>query len=453
MKRLIGSVLFTSLIFSNSPLSAKAFELEADGSAPLYQTHLDIAVYHHSASDNLGDLTIQNANGEQVPYALVADTALNPNSIRVEGQALKWFAITENVLLNTQKLQLAMSGTQVNIQHNLPSTTEKIMYLVDAGKDHPALQTLQVDWQGDAGQLIQVDVLASNDLKNWQPVGRGVLLNTHKDGQAILQNTLRMDNANNYQYYQLVPQLAANTPFKLKGVDAQYHRIKPMGSPMVWQALSLQTQTKNSQGQLMFDYEALGHYPATAMRVELPVRNTITQMTVFTRNHSHDPWQRITTASVYRTVKAGQETRNPDVLIPINEARYWRLQFHQAGGGIGQQTPSLSLGWVPHTVIWNARGPAPFTMQVGHQPKLTNRVMLHELVPENHQPTMRTLPKASVQVSDDYRSPTQSAWVTPPDYKRWLLWAGLLVGVLVLAGMAWSLLKSSKQNEPFNNAR
>jgi len=66
---------------------------------------------------------------------------------------------------------------------------------------------------------------------------------------------------------------------------------------------------------------------------------------------------------------------------------------------------------------------------------------------------MRTLPKASVQVSDDYRSPTQSAWVTPPDYKRWLLWAGLLVGVLVLAGMAWSLLKSSKQNEPFNNAR
>lgn len=143
-------------------------------------------------------------------------------------------------------------------------------------------------------------------------------------------------------------------------------------------------------------------------------------------------------------VNGDQVLRNPDVLIPLSEACYWRLLFKQSGGWIGQQTPSLGLGWVPHRVIWNVRGSAPFTVQAEHQPRVTNAVMLYELMPERTAEEFVKLPKVGLQVSQTHISPTQSAWVYPPNYKRWLLWAGLLIAVLVLARMAWSLLKASQ---------
>lgn len=44
MNRLLGNVLFTALLLNCSVLLAAEFTLEADGSAPLYQTHLDKAI-------------------------------------------------------------------------------------------------------------------------------------------------------------------------------------------------------------------------------------------------------------------------------------------------------------------------------------------------------------------------------------------------------------------------
>ena len=38
-----------------------------------------------------------------------------------------------------------------------------------------------------------------------------------------------------------------------------------------------------------------------------------------------------------------------------------------------------------------------------------------------------------------------STWVAAPDYKTWLLWGGLVLGVLLLAGMAYSLIKSERK--------
>ena len=38
-----------------------------------------------------------------------------------------------------------------------------------------------------------------------------------------------------------------------------------------------------------------------------------------------------------------------------------------------------------------------------------------------------------------------NAWTSAPDYKSWLLWAGLFLGVLLLAGMAYSLIKTERK--------
>ena len=434
-------------------VGAAEFGLSATGDEPLYQTTLSKEVYHASQGRGLSDLTLQNASGEQVPYALLDDAVLHPNEVKNSTQqALKWFPLSEKAMTNTQQLQLALgtsgNSTQLNIQQHQATTQEKTVYLVDAGKGHADLHTLLVDWQGEDGQFITVEVLASDDLKDWNSVGQGVLLKTTSQGNTILQNTITMDYANQARYYQLVPQGVAGELFKLTSVKAHYQRTTQVTGRALWQDLTWLSRSEDGKGQVNVDYEAMGHYPATAIQVALPEQNTITNVHVLVRNNANDPWMLLSAASLYRTVKQGKPVNNPDIVIRPHEARFWRLQFHQASGGIGQQNPGLRVGWAPQTVVWNARGQAPYTLQVGHQPSMSNVLALDDLMPHYTQEKLQQLPKAALTFTANASvsaSPTQSAWVSPPDYKRWLLWAGLLVGVLVLAGMAWSLLKTTNK--------
>jgi len=449
MKRItIVWAILSALLIGQT--QAAEFKLEAGGQEPLYQTILNKSVYQSSASHNLGDLTVQNASGEQVPYALVEDNLLHADNVKKTRQALRLFPLSEKAIANTQQLQLALAtsgdSTQLNIQNNAVVSQDKTVYLVDAGKDHPALQTLVVDWQGEEGQFINVTALASDDLEHWSTIGQGVLLKTTSEGQTILQNVIRMDYPSKSRYFQLVPQLQTSATLKLLKVEAQYEQTSQVTSQALWQELTWLKREDDGHGQVNIDYEALGYYPATAIKIGLPEQNTITNVHIFVRNNLNDPWMLLSAASLYRTVKQGKPVVNPDIVIQPHEARFWRLQFHQTSGGIGQQNPVLQLGWVPNTVVWNARGQGPHTMQLGQQPSMTNRLALADLMPQYTQEKLKQLPKATLTAVDG--APTdavQSSWVSPPDYKRWLLWAGLFVGVLVLAGMAWSLLKSSKQ--------
>ena len=136
--------------------------------------------------------------------------------------------------------------------------------------------------------------------------------------------------------------------------------------------------------------------------------------------------------------------------MPAIDARYWRLQFNQARGGIGAEIPALHLGWLPPTVVWNARGQAPFTLAVGEGPNLVNTIPISTMLPNYGAQTLNNLPVANLIIANQATqdaSSTQAAstWVAPRDYKTWLLWGGLMLGVLLLAGMAYSLLKSERK--------
>lgn len=103
---------------------------------------------------------MHNASGEQVPYALIEDPVLYPDNIKTERQELKWFPISEKVLVNSHQLQLALagSGRQLNIQKSATSTSKKKLYLVDARENRHTLQTLLIDLQGEQGPFIHVGV-------------------------------------------------------------------------------------------------------------------------------------------------------------------------------------------------------------------------------------------------------------------------------------------------------
>ena len=146
--------------------------------------------------------------------------------------------------------------------------------------------------------------------------------------------------------------------------------------------------------------------------------------------------------------KSGKSYTNLDILLNKTASRFWRLQFNQANGGIGQENPSLMLGWLPQTVVWNARGQAPFTLKIGENPAIVNTVPVTSLVADYKAEKVLQLPNATLSITEskinnvNQTAMQTNAWTSAPDYKSWLLWAGLFLGVLLLAGMAYSLIKT-----------
>ncbi|NOS97674.1 MAG: DUF3999 domain-containing protein [Methylotenera sp.] len=452
--RLSPLFLAATFCLANSAIAAD-FKLNATGSEPLYQSTLPKAVYQQSRADDLQDLTISNAAGEQVPYAMLPYHALHPQiATTLDSKPLIVFPIKENSLSNPNELSIQLEknaqNTSLSLNMNASTKEVKTTYLVDAGKKHPALQTLNVDWQSGEGVLLSLEVLASEDLKNWSSTGHGVLLKTSANGQVLLQNNITLDTPTEARYLQIRP--ANGETLILKAVNAQYNSVRSLTPSILWQEV-LQTQREQDEknSTINIDFEAQGRYPASYLRVQLPQNNTITSANILVRNKSDAPWAYLSSAALYRMDKAGKTYTNPDISVNTSSWRFWRLQFSQSNGGIGATNPSLSLGWLPQTVVWNARGQAPFSLAVGTNPKTINTVGITSLIFEYEIEKVLQLPKANVvlnSASNTTAAPTtNNSWTTAPDYKTWLLWAGLALGVLLLASMAYSLIRTENNTK------
>jgi len=449
----------TLLVFGivSLPTLAATFKLDASGQEALYRTELPKAVYQYSRDENLADLTIHNAYGEQVPYALLPYETLHPlNTAIGDTKPLSVYPIHEYQLQDASELNIMIEGTAkhrsnsaINLKMNTPVKDTKNIYLVDAGKEHPALQALSVEWDGGEDSLLSLEILTSDDLKTWANAGHAMLLKTTAGGSTLLQNSITLNQPTEARYLQIRP--SDNDALILTKVNAEYHNTQALTPNILWQPLALLNRERNAKtGEINIDFESAGRYAVSHLRVTLPETNTITQVKVFARKSANDHWQYIRTTSLYHMSSHGKTYTNPDIDLSPTTARYWRLQFNQANGGIGSDNPDLTAGWLPETAVWNARGKAPFTFQVGNNPDIVNHVTINSLISDNDSTPelklkkLQQLPKAVVIEASLSADPSQpvNAWVSPPNYKHWLLWGGLLTGVLLLAGMAYSLIRS-----------
>lgn len=441
------------------PVLAATFKLDASGQEPLYRVELPKAVYQYSRSEHLSDLTIHNASGEQVPYALLSYETLHPLSSTTQDiKPLPVYPINEYQLINFEELNLKIRNADkhnmdpsVYLRINSQVKDAKSIYLIDVGKGHPALQSLSVDWLGSKDALLSLDILASDDLKTWSDAGHAVLLKTSAEDSALLQNGITLDYPTEKRFLQIRPSDA--NALILTKVNANYSNMQTVAPNLHWQDLRFMNREVNKKtSAINLDFESSGRHAISRLHVTLPEVNTITSVKVLAKKSDQDQWQYISTASLYYLTRQGKSYTNPDITLYPTSARYWRLQFDQNNGGLGQENPGLSVGWLPDTIVWNARGQAPFTLQVGSNPDIVNNVSINSLIPgygaepEQHAKKIQQLSQsdlhADVDAMNQSHAQNVNAWASPPDYKRWLLWGGLMLGVLLLAGMAYSLLKS-----------
>lgn len=441
MRLLVAIVI--AFMLANT-VHAASFKLNTKESEPLYQTLLTKEVYQYSSLNQLRDIAITNADGESVPYALMPyKNAYAQTTVTEISAPLVIFPMQEDSLKqnNVTSIQLNKrdNGTSVNVTSNDPKTISKTYYLFDLGKEHPAFKKLTLDWQGQEGKLLNLDVMASNDLNNWTYVGEATLLKVSASNHMVIQNSVTFDHSINARYLQIRPQETTDA-FTLTSVNLAFNEVQDVAQPIIMQEISF-SQRDEQSNKTHIDFESSGRYPATHLKIKLPQENTITNVTILTRNELDKPWQQLSYASLYKLNKQGKDFVNEDIGIPTTTARYWRLTFDQASGGIGKMNPQLSLGWLPDLLVWNARGTGPFVLSLGEPKDKLNTVPITNLMNPYGIKKIQEIPQSTLTLISHEQ--TFNAWKPSSNTKQLWLWGGLLLGVLALARMAYSLVKNN----------
>mgnify|MGYP003345867383 CR=1 FL=1 len=203
-------------------------------------------------------------------------------------------------------------------------------------------------------------------------------------------------------------------------------------------------------GEYLFDLK--GQFPIDRLRLELPEPNTIAQAEVLVRDKAEQPWRSVARTMLYRLRQPAGEIASPDITVGTSSERWWMIRIDQRGGGIGGGLPVLNAGWVPHQLVFAARGAAPFTLAYGNRGAHGGALPIESLIPG-----YRDDAGASVRVAKTGGQPTVNVQATSAqpqkelggearlqeqiDWKRWSLWGVLGLGVLALGGMAWRMVR------------
>lgn len=323
-------------------------------------------------------------------------------------------------------------------------------YLVDLNALDRALRAIEFDWpvtpDGFAGKL-RVD--ASDDLARWRTlVADAPLVSVEVAGHRLQQKRVELpQQKTNYLRLSWVSPSTSRPPPELASARGALAE-KTVDAPREW--AQVEAAKVEKPGDYVFDLRS--HYPVDRVRFELPESNTIVQVELLARDKADLPWRAVARGVAYRLRQDGGEITSPELAVGATADRYWLLRVDQRGGGLGRGAPGMQVGWVPHRLVFTARGAAPFQLAYGNREAKPTAYSIETMIPgyrDDAGPqiraakagTQQTVSVRSVQALAQQELGGDARREDAIDWKRWSLWGALLLGVLVLGGMAWRLVR------------
>lgn len=455
-------IIIVFLLFSSGTLAAErptdfayGTALEADGTEALYEVILPAALYRGVARSDLGDVRVFNGAEEIVPYALRPRRTTSADA--PAPLALTLFPLRARTGTSIEGLSIsvhrsASGATSINVTSSGGSGGEKrtVGYLVDLSAQERALRNIEFDWQavadGFAGKL-RID--ASDDLASWRTlVAAAPLVSLEVAGQKLEQKRVELPRQKmKYLRLSWLPQVGGTVPPDLVSARGEL-AAQFIEAPREWEKAAAGKGEK--PGEFVFDLQ--GHFPVDRVRLDLPEPNTVVQVELLARDRADQPWRFVVRGVAYRLRQSGGEIASPELMLATTTDRYWLLRIDQRGGGVGSGAPGLEAGWVPQRLVFAARGKPPFQLAYGNREAKPASLAISTLIPgykEDSDAAIRSAKPAAQQIVNVKSAQAlaqqelggEARREAAVDWKRWSLWAALILGVLILGAMAWRLTR------------
>jgi Protein of unknown function (DUF3999) len=191
--------------------------------------------------------------------------------------------------------------------------------------------------------------------------------------------------------------------------------------------------------------------PLAALALTTPRNNELLPVRILGRNDASQPWRLLGQTVVYRLGTAGSEATNPSAILHGASATRLRIESTNGSDLAAAQLQAIAE-FEPVRLVFAATGAAPFEILAGRANTDPAALPLATIASALGTRKVEDLPAATVgaaviRAAD--AGPLARVWPggEGPN-KTTVLWAVLLGGVLLLAGVALSLLRQLKRTEP-----
>jgi hypothetical protein len=453
MKKFVALVLIAlpATLVAQSPQEfARSLALKVDGKDALYEIELPAAAYESAARPDLGDLRVFNGAGEVVPHAFRPRVTVTTEARPAAAVSLAIFPLFGDTAKGVEGSDFRFEKSGDRIVVELKSRPEQpaperrlIGYVADASAiDRPVRALAFALPAGRTEILARVRIEASDDLARWSLVHDAQVALLESGGQRLEQ--LRAEFPARRVKYLRVSWPGQRQPLELAGIAVEPGESSvSVDAPRQWKQAP-GAAVGDRPGEYEFDLD--GQFPIDRARFALPQQNTVAQVEMLVRARPTDPWRPVGASVAYRLNRDGAELTSPDIAIATVTERYWLLRVDQRGGGLGGGQPLLNVGWVPHRLVFVARGDGPFRLAVGSREAKPAGYAIETLVPGYKRDADLVVKRAEIDgIAPSHAAPPaparQRSWQEVGDWKRWVLWGSLVLGVALLGALAVRLSK------------
>lgn len=446
--------LFAALVGAETPQDfAFGIPLETSGGGALYEVELPAAVYEGVVSADLGDLRVFNANGEPVPFAFLPPPAAaheKRQALRLPYFALRGEAATGVDAIEVRVEQVRGKALLTMNAGGKPRRDARLLgYVIDASATSEALHALALELAPAVDHLLtQLRVDASDDLKHWTTLVAGAPLVRLVAGEYRLEQLRVEFPARKAKYFRV--SWPPEQSLVVTGLTLELGETVIEASRR-WKQVPASILVTKEKTTTEYAADLGGQFPVDRLRLRLPQANTVASIAIQSRARASDPWRPAAGTTAYRLLAGGTEVVSQDIVLAPTTNRYWLLRVDQRGGGLGDGEVELLAGWLPRRIVFAARGAAPFQLAYGRRGAQATAYPMTTLVPgyrveDASWPAAITLGRASAGASRTLAG--ERVVREALDWRRWSLWASLIIAVALLAWMARRLVRQLSNPQP-----
>ncbi|MDR2260634.1 MAG: DUF3999 domain-containing protein [Azoarcus sp.] len=482
---------------------ARTIEPEED--APWYRLDIPLSIQWQAAHADLRDLRVFNAEGESLPHALTTNAPRRTQERR-EARARLFplyaaDALAADVALGDGlRIRRGANGA-VDIEvapkarqgraARASAPARKVLrgWLLDMGAADFAPEALHLDQTSGQEGFFRFSIEASDDLEHWWSWGEGQLVHLDFDGQAITRNEIRLPR-HKARYLRLLWQdtdvAASVRGARLSGTVAGIEDAPLAWSPyLAGEPVSRDENAKERKSEGEFIWKLPLSLPLERVSIAVEEMGTLAPVILSGRNYQppeknetasgdkplvteilrgerrrrdtfagnarsrqqaqEAPWRTLASGVVYRLPGEAGERVEDELELPGVPVNQLRLQIDPRGSGLGAQAPRIKVALRGRELTFLARGNAPYRLAYGRAGARAANLPLSTLIPADAAARI-----GHARIAESAAPPVPVASGEPEEETKTFtagkaaFWVVLFMGAVLLAGMAFSLLRAEK---------
>ena len=416
------------------------------GDAPVQRIELPLAIYAGAVRSDLGDLRVFDPSGAQMPYSIVERS--DPPAAISGFEPLPIFPLPAAALSGAAlNVRVDTSGAVVSVQGGEQARGAAVKaYLIDVSKHagnaqpQPPLRELQLILGGTADVVGTVQIERGDASLQFSPlVTAAPVTRLLHAGRSLEQ--LRVELPDHEARYLRLTLTSQGGELTLSGVQGR-RAAEVLPAPRTTAFVS---GVVDGDG-LVFDLRA--RLPVVGVAVDLVDDNSFLEARLLCADADVAPvsktvrsWRALGVTRLYRLSSGTVVRRSEALRFATATCRYVRLEAMQKALPLPASARLQAL-WTPAELWFLRRGNAAHVVAFGSNQVAPAPAPLANLMREMQEAGAdAAVPTAQVGRVHALGGAQRRTAAAPTDWRKLLLWGVLLVGVLLVVGLAVRVLR------------